>query len=318
MLHSTQDETAVRYQSCSWVKVFLLAVLSIEILSFLFLRFGIDIQLGVILAFSIVAVGVFSRQILGLTEIASSVMVKIATGQWQKSIGTFLVAVVLAQVIAVGMLRNGIGIRWTFSVVGGVLAIYFIWPYLCVFVGRISAWIAVKVTLSGRPQFSVRTLLLVVTILAVVSAIVGREVRRAYNELSAAKRLEKLGAEVVYDVKYICESNAITRDDEARTPSLVKRLVGIEGSSVNYVILNLQFLRQGKKNNKIKDDCMVDIASFNNLKVLDMRGTGITDAGLVHLYALTELEFILVSGTQITDNGIRRFKEFNQDCNVYR
>ena len=249
MPHSTQDKPAVRYQSRSWVKVSLLAVLAIETLSYLFLRLGIDIQFGVSLAVLLVAVGVFSRQILRLAEIASS---------------------------------------------------------------------TAKVTLNGRLQFSLRTLLLVVSLLAVVSAFVGGELRRANHELSVVSKLEKLGADVVYDVKVIREGYFLTRDDEAGAPSFFKRLVGIEGSDVNCVNLNLLFVRQGQKNSKIKDDCMVDIASLNNLKVLDMRGTGITDAGLVHLYALTELELILVSGTQITDDGIRRFKEFNQDCDVYR
>ena len=44
----------------------------------------------------------------------------------------------------------------------------------------------------------------------------------------------------------------------------------------------------------------------------------ITDAGLVHLKGLTNLEGLLLIGTQVTDAGVAKLKEALPDCRISR
>ena len=56
------------------------------------------------------------------------------------------------------------------------------------------------------------------------------------------------------------------------------------------------------------DAGLVHLKGLTNLQHLDLIGDQITDAGLVHLEALTGLETLVLSGTQITDAGLVHLK----------
>ena len=53
---------------------------------------------------------------------------------------------------------------------------------------------------------------------------------------------------------------------------------------------------------------------------VDLYGTQITDAGLVHLKGLTSLEVLTLGNTQITDAGVEKLKEVMPDYGftIYR
>ncbi len=65
------------------------------------------------------------------------------------------------------------------------------------------------------------------------------------------------------------------------------------------------------------DDDVVRIAAFTKLRSLDLDGCSeVTDAGLVHVRKLKNLEYLSVKGTQITPEGIEELKRALPDCNV--
>jgi len=52
--------------------------------------------------------------------------------------------------------------------------------------------------------------------------------------------------------------------------------------------------------------------------VLQLRGTEITDAGLVHLTGLTNLHTLILHGTLVTDEGVKTLQEALPDCKITR
>jgi hypothetical protein len=51
------------------------------------------------------------------------------------------------------------------------------------------------------------------------------------------------------------------------------------------------------------------LKGLGRLSCLDVRGTRVTDAGLVHLKGLTSLSRLGLDGTQVTDAGVRELRE---------
>jgi hypothetical protein len=283
---------------------------------FLFLRLGLSFPIGLVVAASLVTAVVMASQLKVLAVRALSVVMYVAEGKLPFSILSSLVVVALIQLMTVMLLRFGSEIGWTVGLAAGLLVAYFVWPSVCRFVRRSGRWCVDNIEHDGRIRFSVRGLLVAITVFAVVLAWLGAEYRRTSQELDVVTSLKELGAEVVYDVKR--DGSCVKRDDKAASPSLLRRARGAGGSNVNYVILNLPFARVGARNDKITDECMADIATLTQLRVLDLRGTAITDAGLVRIRELPELEQILITGTHITDAGIREFKGSNPECELYR
>lgn len=173
-----------------------------------------------------------------------------------------------------------------------------------------------NIKLRGRLRFSTRDLLVTFTLLAVVFAWLGNDIQHTGHELSVVSKINELGAEVVYDVKK--DGNYLSRDDDAASPSLVKRLIGAEGAHVNYVILNMHFMKTGDRNDNITDSCVADVATLSELRVLDLRGTAISDAGLEYLHTMPNLEQLMITGTRITDSGVRAFEQSNPNCEIVR
>ena len=58
------------------------------------------------------------------------------------------------------------------------------------------------------------------------------------------------------------------------------------------------------QNTPITDAGLVHLAGLTNLQTLSLRDTPVTDAGLVHLAGLTNLEHLNLDNTQITDAGL--------------
>ena len=53
-----------------------------------------------------------------------------------------------------------------------------------------------------------------------------------------------------------------------------------------------------------------------DLRRLSLRGTQVTDAGLIHLKDLPNLQFLDLAGTQVTEAGVSNLKEAVPRCKV--
>ncbi|MCY2987157.1 MAG: hypothetical protein NTY19_04715 [Planctomycetota bacterium] len=61
---------------------------------------------------------------------------------------------------------------------------------------------------------------------------------------------------------------------------------------------------------RITDAGLLHIRALTRLRQLDLCSTGVTDAGLIHLNTLTMLKSLAISNTQVTDAGLVHLREF--------
>ena len=66
-------------------------------------------------------------------------------------------------------------------------------------------------------------------------------------------------------------------------------------------------------NSKITDHGLKEIKEFNNLGVLNLRGTQITDAGLKEFKDFRRLYSVFLGDTQVTDTGFNELKNSTID-----
>jgi len=55
---------------------------------------------------------------------------------------------------------------------------------------------------------------------------------------------------------------------------------------------------------------------LGNAVYVDLGGRPITDAGLVHLKGLTNLELLVLGDTQVTDEGVKNLQEALPNCRI--
>ena len=72
-------------------------------------------------------------------------------------------------------------------------------------------------------------------------------------------------------------------------------------------IVTLEKFRAGSKRNE-----QGEVVEVN------LRGTQITDAGLVHLKGLTNLRGLNLNGTQTTNAGVADLKKALPNCNIFK
>jgi uncharacterized protein YjbI with pentapeptide repeats len=137
-------------------------------------------------------------------------------------------------------------------------------------------------------QFSLRTLLLLVVLVAIGLSFFASWLQEARRQQMAVEKLEALGAEVWYEGE---EEQVIER--------WARNLFGLEHGVVVGVDLS---------GRQVTDAGLEHLKGLTSLQDLDLTGTQVTDAGLEHLKALTSLQVLDLSGTQVTDAGLEHLK----------
>ena len=138
-------------------------------------------------------------------------------------------------------------------------------------------------------QFSLRTMLIVVTVFCIWMAIATKQAR---DQRQAVEMILEVGGRVKYDHE----------NDQSGPPGpeWLRRLIGDEYffsvTSVDLTGLD------------ISDDSLAAVKRFTDLGWLHLNNTQITDAGLVHLKGLTNLQTLFLGNTQISDAGLEHLK----------
>jgi hypothetical protein len=169
-------------------------------------------------------------------------------------------------------------------------------------------------------QFSLRTLMIFVTLFAVACSWFAVKMQQARRQREAVEAIVKLGGKVMYDYQ--------SREQNEPVVAIVK-----SGGQVMYDYQFYEYEIQSARppgpawlRNILGDDffCTVvdaqpkDDASMpilkdlSGIRTLNLRYSQVTDAGLEYLKGLPQLKLLLLSGTQVTDAGLEHLKGLTQ------
>jgi Leucine-rich repeat (LRR) protein len=172
-----------------------------------------------------------------------------------------------------------------------------------------------------RPfRFSLRTLLVLVTIASVGLGWLGLKVRQAQREREVVEAIKKLNGIAWYDYQFDSD-DSLTDSPTPPGPAWLRKLVGdnffanvaycrflLDSEVTDAELIHLEGLNRLRwldiGNTKITDAGLVYLQGLTQLKCLDLAGTQLTDAGLVHLQGLNRLERLTIYNTQVTDAGL--------------
>ncbi len=136
----------------------------------------------------------------------------------------------------------------------------------------------------ARLRFSLRSLLIAITVLAVLSVWLGFERAAARKQMLAIKNLGPTSPEVYAKPRWVWT---------ILEPKAPGRVVGL-----------------AIRSNQAADEQLVPIADLSDLVWLDVVETQITDAGLEKLTGLQKLERLRIDSTSLTDAGLAHLTKF--------
>ncbi len=149
-------------------------------------------------------------------------------------------------------------------------------------------------------RFSLRSLLVVVTLLAIW---IGIQTTKAKRTRIALDRIAALGGNVRFAHQYDASG---TFDGSAKPngPRWLRNLLGGEYFD-RVVYINLA-------DSEVTDDDLSAIATLGDVKTFWLARTSITDQGAKHLAKMKNLESLFLAGTAIGDEGLRHLRSLSK------
>ncbi len=146
---------------------------------------------------------------------------------------------------------------------------------------------------------SVRSLLLVVLLAAVILGWVRHQMNRARDEHRAVEQLAQLGAHVQF----------YNEPSPRVHPFFADRATVIyDGNSPREVVVRLHCVRKLWRlyldGSTVTDEDLEEIASLRGLERLSLRATAISDAGIEHLVRLRSLDHLDLGHTRVTNGAL--------------
>jgi hypothetical protein len=182
-------------------------------------------------------------------------------------------------------------------------------------------WFVVSLLFHWRFQYSIRSLLLLVLVVAVPCKWLATEMQATNRQKEVVDAIERLGWEVVFDYQmsggrseHAEEAHALGQgflwnitgpvDDQPHGLTWLARLVGVD------CYANVGSVRLDKTN--ATDAVLENFDGFLRLRALNLADTKVTNAGLAHLKDLTELRVLSLSRTKISDIGLANLGGLSQ------
>jgi len=176
-------------------------------------------------------------------------------------------------------------------------------------------------------QFSLRSLLIFTTAVAIACCWVERRLERKRKERAAVKRIEALSGCASYDYEN-APAKAGTAAREPFGPAFLRRLLGddffgevtrigflggINDEQLQNVVLFAQLEELYLNTSEVTDSGLASLKPLSDLRVLFLGQTKITNEGLSNLASFTQLQRLeLIDDFQITDAGIANLKSLSQ------
>ena len=166
-------------------------------------------------------------------------------------------------------------------------------------------------------QYSLRTLLICVTLFAIACSWFAVKMRQAKRQEAAVGELKKLGCSVKYGVEV--SRRGYARINKPNVPQWLLNLLGIDFfCHVSHV---------SEEKGKMTDDAMAHLNGLTHLQSLFLANAQITDAGLENIKDLTQMKIFRIwpddmilqqpGGVRITDAGLANFKRLTQLIEIH-
>ena len=169
-----------------------------------------------------------------------------------------------------------------------------------------------------RFQFSLRSLLIVVTLVGIVCGWLGSKIDRKVKERKLIEAIVKRRGVVWYDFQCADSNGRVIPDAKPPGPDWLRSLLGENFfSEVRAVLIapggdsDLQLLAALPRlqsaalgGTTIIDNGLAHLKGLTQLEYLDLQRTGITDIGLRHLTGLMRLQELKLDETKVTDAGL--------------
>ena len=194
-------------------------------------------------------------------------------------------------------------------------------------------------------QYSLRTLLICVTLFAVFCSWFAVKKQQADRQKKAVQALESHG----YHIGYYYGDYATVRsyDDPMPAPDWFVSLVGKDflydvhsvGETISLPTMkfhvpamtdadmvafdqlpqlqNVRFRNIRGNPAKITDEGISHLVNLKDLEFLDLSDTLVTDAGLKHLEGLWKLEELYLHNTHVTETGVRKLQNVIPNLKIY-
>lgn len=180
-------------------------------------------------------------------------------------------------------------------------------------------------------QYSLWTLLIVITLCAVSCSWLALKLRQARRQRETVAAIEKLGGNVRYDEWFGRDSDQSTRTP---APAWLYNLLGdgffrtvtvvdFRGNAIGDVDLAyLKSLPQLQSvlvsNTFVTDKGLVHLRDLPNVLNIDLSSLEVTDAGLECLRGLNQLKVLDLLNTKVTNKGVTRLQQALPNCEIMR
>jgi hypothetical protein len=186
-------------------------------------------------------------------------------------------------------------------------------------------------------SFSLRTLLVFVTLAGCGFGWFGLKVQEARRQQAAVAATERLGCDVGYDYQFDSQGDFVP-NQTLPGPVWLHSLLGDDFFRKVYSVRGFYFFRRKDRpfidadlelvkelttlkvlylwGTKVSDAGLANLQGLTRLEELDLRCPHVSDAGLDYLKGLTQLKELRLYDTQVSDGGVAKLQQALPNCNI--